>query len=106
MPYEGGTASAGFFADSALQLVRRLEGETNPEARQLVEHVKELANLFEEWRHRRPADEERVKKIRELFDCNRRALDYFAARGIPTTTRPGPQQSGTNEVGPPSTRKK
>ena len=86
-PYEG-TASAGFFADSALQLVQRLAGHSSTEASELSASASRLAVLFREWTTRRPPDEERVAKIRELFEHNRRVLDYLAKAGVGVKSSP------------------
>lgn len=72
------SASTHLFQDSAEQLAKRLEQEPSDLARSLAREARELASRFAQWHTARPADDIRVATIQQLFDLNRRAMDYLA----------------------------
>jgi hypothetical protein len=75
-PYQ--SASTSLFRDSAEQLAVRLEQENTEAALALAREARELAARFEGWHQERPSDEVRVALIQQLFDLNRRAMDYLS----------------------------
>lgn len=80
-----GTASATFFAESALDLARRLTRHPSPRAKTLLAVASRLASQFQGWARTRPTDAERVTAIRELFELNRQVLELDP--GIPGKDR-------------------
>ena len=72
------SASTHLFQDSAEQLALRLEQEPSDLARALAREARELATRFAAWHQERPVDDVRVATIQQLFDLNRRAMDYLA----------------------------
>jgi hypothetical protein len=52
-----------------------------------------LVDEFRSWRSKRPLDEVRISKIRQLFDLHRRAMDYLAQQPL-TTNSDGPLSGG------------
>jgi hypothetical protein len=76
----GGTASSGYFTDSVGQLLARLDGDASDDARALVATGRRLMAIFRTWMDERPPDDERVARVRELFEYNRGVLEYLAHR--------------------------
>jgi hypothetical protein len=72
------SASTHLFQDSAEQLALRLEQEPSDLARAMAQEARALAARFATWHEARPADDVRVATIQQLFDLNRRAMDYLA----------------------------
>lgn len=72
------SASTHLFQDSAEQLAKRLEQEPSDIARTLAREARELATRFAQWQKARPADDVRVATIQQLFELNRRAMDYLS----------------------------
>ncbi len=77
MQRAGGTASSGYFTDSVADLLSRLRGDDSPQAAQLIRAGEGLMVVFRAWMNQRPSDQERVARIRELFEYNRAVLDYL-----------------------------
>jgi hypothetical protein len=77
-PYQ--SASTSLFQDSADQLAVRLEQEKTEAASALAREARELAVLFAHWHEERPSDDVRVATIQQLFDLNRRAMDYLSGQ--------------------------
>ena len=72
------SASTHLFLDSAEQLALRLEQEPSGVAHALAREARELAARFALWQNERPADDVRVATIQQLFELNRRAMDYLS----------------------------
>jgi hypothetical protein len=72
------SASTHLFQDSAEQLALRLEQEPAGVAHALALEARTLAERFATWQDARPADDVRVATIQQLFDLNRRAMDYLS----------------------------
>ncbi len=72
------SASTNLFLDSAQQLAARLEQEPSDVAHAMAREARTLAARFESWQFERPADDVRVSTIQQLFDLNRRAMDYLS----------------------------
>jgi hypothetical protein len=72
------SASTSLFHESAEHLALRLEQESSPEAEELAKEARVLAALFATWQTSRPSDADRVAGIQQLFDVNRRAMDFLA----------------------------
>jgi hypothetical protein len=80
------TASAPIFEKSAEDLVTRLERDGSESARVMAREARALVELFRGWGERRPADDARISAIRQLFDLNRRAMDYLSRGSVPPST--------------------
>jgi hypothetical protein len=72
------SASTALFQESAQQLMRRLEQDGSLEARSMARTAQELVEVFEAWKTARPADDVRVSRIQQLFDLNRRAMEFLS----------------------------
>jgi arginine utilization protein RocB len=72
------TATA-IFQESAEQLASRLEQEASDAAREMAIEARALAARFAEWQKERPPDKVRVATIQQLFELNRRAMDYISS---------------------------
>jgi hypothetical protein len=72
------SASTHLFQESAEHLAARLEQEPSDAARVLAREARDLAHRFTAWQTQRPADDVRVATIQQLFDLNRRAMDYLS----------------------------
>ena len=72
------TGSASVFHNSARELAARLEQDVSPMAQEMVREAQGLADTFRRWELQRPEDAMRVATIRQLFELNRRAMDYLA----------------------------
>ncbi len=75
-----GTASSGYFTDSVGDLLSRLRGDDSQRAAELMLIGESLMLIFRTWMNQRPTDDERVARIRELFEYNRAVLDYLMAK--------------------------
>jgi hypothetical protein len=80
---EKGTGSASVFHDSVRDIALRLRDDPTPIAQAMMAEAIKLADTFREWETDRPSDDLRVATIRNLFDLNRRAMDYLARSGRP-----------------------
>jgi hypothetical protein len=94
-----GTSSATFFLESAQQLLRRLERDPSPRAKELLAEAIRLSAQFQEWTRTRPSDVLRLTTIRELFELNRQVLDHYA--GAPGSER----RSGSFPPGAPDRKR-
>jgi hypothetical protein len=72
------SASTRLFEDSAEQLAVRLEQDGSETAHALAREARELGAAFASWARQRPADDVRIATIEQLFDLNRRAMDYLS----------------------------
>lgn len=75
---EDGTQSASLFTSTLLDLIRKLECVADDKARALVVESRQLLAMFEGWAQTRPAQEERIARINQLFDLQRRSLEYLS----------------------------
>lgn len=77
------SASTALFLESALKLMRRLEQDGSREAYEMARIAHELVEVFEGWKTVRPADDVRVSRIQQLFDLNRRAMEFLSGSTPP-----------------------
>jgi hypothetical protein len=82
-------SSAPLFHQSAVDLASKLGAIPTAEAAGMAREARELATTFHSWASQRPENTARIARIRELFDLNRRAMDFLAQRksGPPSQRR-------------------
>lgn len=85
------TSAERTFAQSVDDLVRRLASDPSEGAQAMLREALDMSQRFRAWQTERPSNEARVLAIRQLFDLNRRAMD-FLSRG-PVSQR-HPVESG------------
>jgi hypothetical protein len=80
-----GESSAGApeFQRSAEDLEARLGVIGTAESMGMAREAHNLADTFRSWEKRRPANDTRILAIRQLFELNRRVMDYLAHRSKP-----------------------
>jgi len=79
------SVSTSLFLESAESLASRLEANGSERAREMALEARALGARFRKWQTVAPARDERVQSIQQLFDLNRRALDYLANAGRPSS---------------------
>jgi hypothetical protein len=89
-----------FFLSNAEDLARRLEASPLAEAQKLAAEAKDLIALFRTWATSRPTDDARVAGIGRLLELNRRAMDFMARQGPPSS---GARPPVSSDRSPPST---
>ncbi len=87
MAETGPSVSTSLFLESAESLAARLEAHGSDVAQQMARDARELAARFRSWEVVAPARNDRVVSIQQLFDLNRRALDFLST-GRPPSTPP------------------
>jgi hypothetical protein len=76
--------SSPLFRQSAEDLAARLtDYEADAAARAMRREALELATVFHGWEMQRPVNAVRIAAIQQLFDLNRRAMDYLSRHGRP-----------------------
>jgi hypothetical protein len=70
--------SINLFLDSAESLADRLGQRQGEQPERMAREAKQLARTFRRWITFRPTDEVRVATIQQLFELNRRAMDYLS----------------------------
>lgn len=75
---EGQSTTSPLFESSAEEVAKRLEGHKGEAAVAMAQEARILVDEFRSWRSKRPLDDVRISKIRQLFDLHRRAMDYLA----------------------------
>lgn len=93
------TSSERTFTQSVDDLVRRLTPDPSDGARALLREALDMSQRLRAWQTERPSNEARVLAIRQLFDLNRRAMDYLSRGPISTSFRPATTESGEHPVG-------
>jgi hypothetical protein len=81
-----GTSAGLIFVDTAEEVLRRLAGDSTPEAMAMVREAQELARVFRMWQVVRPADKERLVAIQRMFEVHRKAMEYLGHRAGPSST--------------------
>ncbi len=82
------SSSWSMFLQSANDLAVKLNDHPSAEAVMMKREARELANVFQSWESKRPANEARVAAIQQLFDLNRRVMDFVASQRQPRSTPP------------------
>lgn len=76
------------FRESAVDLATKLAAIPTAEAAGMAREARELARIFLTWETKKPENEARIARIRQLFELNRRVMDFLARRkGAPTAPR-------------------
>lgn len=75
------TSSSALFRQRAEDLVKRLEPYDGDLVRAMVREAESLISILRTWELRRPDDATRVAIIQQLFDLNRRAMDFISRSG-------------------------
>lgn len=106
------TASWALFRQSAEDLAAKLAESQQADAQRMAREARELVTVFAAWNTVRPTNEARIAAIHQLFDLNRRAMDFLSNQGRPATTRSSrpPTSSAASSskplpAGPPSSRR-
>jgi len=73
-----GTTSRALFRQSAEDLATKLAEHQQAEALQMAREARELIAVFAAWNAVRPSNEVRIASIHQLFDLNRRAMDFLS----------------------------
>jgi len=79
------SVSSPVFLSSAEYLLLRLDAIGAPEARLLAAEVRAIVVTFRAWLGERPTDDVRVTTIQTFFEVNRRAMDFLAKQGPPSS---------------------
>ena len=72
------TSAERTFAQSVDDLVRRLALDPSEGAQAMLREAIDMSQRFRAWQTERPSNEARVLAIRQLFDLNRRAMDFLS----------------------------
>lgn len=72
------TSAERTFAQSVDDLVRRLASDPSEGAQAMLREAIDMSQRFRAWQTERPSNEARVIAIRQLFDLNRRAMDFLS----------------------------
>lgn len=76
------------FRESAVDLAAKLAEIPTAEAPGMAHEARELARGFLSGDTKKPENEARIARIRQLFDLNRRVMDFLAKRkSAPVTPR-------------------
>ncbi len=86
-------AAAPEFLRSAEDLMAKLGLVSTAESMGLAREARELADTFKSWERKQPANDTRIVAIRQLFELNRRVMDFLAQRQKPAS-------KGRHEAGP------
>ena len=81
------TSSERTFAQSVDDLVQRLTPDPSDGARALLREALDMSHRLRAWQTERPSNEARVLTIRQLFDLNRRAMDYLSRGPVSASFR-------------------
>ena len=81
------SASTALFQESTQSLAQRLREVGSPEALAMAREADALSSAFERWKTVRPADDDRVAKIQQLFNLNRKAMEFLAASRAVSSSR-------------------
>ncbi len=86
---EDSSSSVPLFHESAVDLATRLSAIPTAEAAGMAREARELAQAFKSWATHKPEHSARIARIQQLFDLNRRAMDFLAQRksGPPSQRR-------------------
>jgi hypothetical protein len=87
------TSSEKTFAQSVEDLIRRLASDPSDGAQSMLREALDMSQRFRAWQTERPSNEARVLAIRQLFDLNRRAMDYLSRGPVSVPIR-HPVESG------------
>ncbi|MEP7126129.1 MAG: hypothetical protein ABJE95_34670 [Byssovorax sp.] len=77
---EDRSTSWPLFRESAVDLAAKLAEIPTAEAAAMAHEARDLAQIFLSWDTRKPENEARIARIRQLFDLNRRVMDFLAKR--------------------------
>lgn len=76
------------FRESATDLATKLATIQTAEAAGMAREARELAQVFLEWETKKPENPARIARIQQLFELNRRVMDFLAKRkGAPPAPR-------------------
>lgn len=95
MPDERSTSWA-LFRKSAEDLAVKLAEIQSPDAAAMAREARELTAVFRSWDAARPPNEARIAAIHQLFDLNRRAMDFLSKQGRPSLRSPPPSSRGSS----------
>ena len=85
---EDRSTSWPLFRESAVDLATKLAEIPTAEAASMAHEARELAQVFLAWETKKPENDTRIARIRQLFDLNRRVMDFLAKRkSAPVTPR-------------------
>ena len=91
------SSPSGQFLRNAQELAVRLGEFATVEAMTLTREATLLVETFKGWETSRPTDEARVASIQQLFELQRKAMDFLSRQSKPPSSRsPG---------SPPSSRR-
>jgi hypothetical protein len=74
------SSAAPEFQRSAEDLAAKLGAVGTAESMGMAREARELVETFRSWEKKRPSNEGRILAIRQLFELNRRVMDYLAQR--------------------------
>jgi hypothetical protein len=99
------TGSSSLFLQNAEEIAARLRPLDGPLARSLSREADDLVALFRSWATARPADPDRIAAIQQMFDLNRRAMDFLSR--LPPSARGqaiahAPDDDEDDDAGPKS----
>lgn len=69
-----------YFTDNLKELLGRLDGDTSPRAKELIDKGRVLLGTLNGWSFHRPTEEARAATVRELLEFNRGTLDYLLGK--------------------------
>jgi len=84
------TSSWALFKQSAEDLANKLADVQQAEAQQMAREARALIAVFSAWNVVRPTNEARIAAIQQLFDVNRRAMDFLSKQAGAATRIPHP----------------
>jgi hypothetical protein len=96
------SSSWPLFEQSARDLAAKLGDSPKAEAAGMAREARELALVFKSWEKARPENTTRIARIRELFELNRRAMDFMSKQARASVPTPA---GGTSAKTPPSSRR-
>ncbi len=68
------------FRESAIDLATKLAEIPTAEAAGMAHEARDLAGIFLSWDTKKPENDARIARIRQLFELNRRVMDFLAKR--------------------------
>ncbi len=77
---EDRSTSWPLFRASAVDLAAKLGEIPTAEAASMAHEARDLAQIFLDWETKKPENDTRIARIRQLFDLNRRVMDFLAKR--------------------------
>lgn len=75
-----GTSTGPVFLNAALDLLQKLEGDTNPKALALAAEVLQIVARFRGWVKAKPEPKERADAVNALIELNRKVLIHISKK--------------------------